>query len=115
VYEQANGRVLYAGAPAGQGYSGRWDAKNNPRWEGVKNLGPIPKGQYKISSPFTWNGQEYVMRLTPIGHDAKGRSGFLIHGDSKQRPGDASQGCIILPLEARRTIANNGTGILIVK
>jgi hypothetical protein len=43
------------------------------------------------------------MRLTPVGHDAFGRDGFLIHGDNLTH--DASTGCIILPPEIRDMIA----------
>jgi len=33
-----------------------------------------------------------------------GRDGFLIHGDSVRHPGDASEGCIILPRRFRERI-----------
>ena len=125
VYQQGTGHVQYAGATVDKtGYSGRWDAKNKTQWATVPNLGPIPQGTYQISAPFTMTGKTaagktwqmtHVMRLTPIGHNANNRNGFLIHGDSNLRPGDASKGCIILPLQTRQLISQNGTGILIVK
>ena len=46
------------------------------------------------------------MPLTPVGHDALGRSGFFIHGDSIK--GGASHGCIVLPRPVRLFIANSG-------
>jgi hypothetical protein len=37
-----------------------------------------------------------------------GRSGFLMHGDSTQSPGSASQGCIIMPRPVREQVWNSG-------
>lgn len=93
------------------GYSGRdTDAvqgKNNPVAEGVRDVGPIPRGRYQIGPVF--DSQEHgpvVMRLTPEpGTDTFGRDGFLIHGDSIQMPGTASHGCVILPRPARLAVA----------
>jgi len=47
------------------------------------------------------------MNLSPIGHNAHGRTAFRIHGDSGIRPGTASEGCIILPLAIRQKIADS--------
>ena len=46
------------------------------------------------------------MDLTPVGHNALGRDGFLIHGDNTRH--DASTGCIILPRDVRDQISNTG-------
>ena len=48
------------------------------------------------------------MALMPIGHNAHGRTHFLIHGDSIAHPGDASEGCIALSHAARQAIAISG-------
>ena len=45
-----------------------------------------------------------VMRLTPQGHTAQGRSGFLIHGD---RTHTASEGCVILDRTVRTQISRS--------
>lgn len=93
----------------GTGYSGRAEAKNNPRRENDVCKGPIPKGHWKT-------GKAY--RSTRVGAHAipleRGsdvavyhRSGFLIHGDSRIHPGQASSGCIVLPLSVRRLIRSN--------
>jgi hypothetical protein len=47
------------------------------------------------------------MNLSPIGHNAHGRTAFRIHGDSRLRPGTASEGCIVLPLAIRQKIADS--------
>lgn len=46
-----------------------------------------------------------VMRLTPVGHTPHGRAGFLIHGESRANPGNASEGCIILGRTTRESIS----------
>jgi hypothetical protein len=81
--------------------------------EGVPFMGPIPKGLYSIGTPRnTSNRGPYVLDLTPKGHNALGRSEFLIHGDSIKNPGKASEGCIILPKLVREKIANSGDKVL---
>jgi hypothetical protein len=86
------------------GYSGAGTGRNNPAEQAVPNIGPIPQGRYRIGPPFDAVKQgECTMRLTPVGHDALGRTGFLIHGDNLTH--DASTGCVILPPEIRDRIA----------
>lgn len=48
------------------------------------------------------------MVLSPDGHNAHGRTAFLIHGDSRTNPGNASEGCIVLPPAVRIRIAQSG-------
>lgn len=45
------------------------------------------------------------MALTAVGHDALGRSGFLMHGDNVKH--DASQGCIIMLRTVRDLVSNS--------
>jgi len=52
------------------------------------------------------------MRLTPMGHNALGRSGFMIHGNNVQN--NASQGCIILGPAIRQQVAGSGDAQLVV-
>ena len=55
----------------------------------------------------------YVIRLEPDpSNNMCGRSGFLIHGDSKTHPGSASQGCIVLPIKYRKDMWTSGDKIL---
>ena len=106
VYEQTTGKLSLDGKVIGIGYSGKGDGKNNPTKEKQQNVGPIPQGMYKLGGPRKWKGMPNVFDLVPNGHDAHGRTEFLIHGDSKQNPGNASEGCIILPVEIRKQIAD---------
>lgn len=99
-----NGEVVSNGA-----YSGKGAAKNNPAMEMVRNQGPIPRGQYKIGVARKHPAKGPItMSLAPVGHQAYGRTAFLIHGDSISNPGNASEGCVILEYAIRARIAASG-------
>jgi hypothetical protein len=96
------------------GYSGMGDGKNNPTMQNVGDVGPIPRGSYRIEDPVD-EPSSYTLPLVPgPSNNMYGRSGFLIHGDSLHLPGWASQGCIVLGLAARVKIAQSGVGDLLV-
>lgn len=82
-----------------QGYSGHGEGKNNPAMEAVRAVGPIPAGWWRITRWDDRHGEKgpTVAVLAPVGHDAHGRTDFLVHGDSASNPGGASLGCIIVP------------------
>lgn len=104
TYCQSSGQLRQNNELVATGYSGCGDGRNNPAEQAVPNVGPIPQGRYSIGVEFNAPVQgPCTMRLTPEGHDALGRDGFLIHGDNATH--DASTGCIVLPPEAREQIA----------
>ncbi len=106
IYSQTTGQLTRGGELIATGYSGFGSGRNNPAEQAVRNVGPIPQGRYRIGAEFDAAVQgPCTMRLTPEGHDALGRDGFLIHGDNAAH--DASTGCIILPFESRREIAGS--------
>ncbi|WP_281177397.1 tlde1 domain-containing protein [Paraburkholderia ferrariae] len=94
----------------GDGYSGRGEGKNNAAMQSSSNIGPIPRGKYQITSPFTHpHAGPYTMRLHPKpGTMTYGRSGFMIHGDSVAHARNASKGCIILAPTLRHRIWHSG-------
>ncbi|HEV2402315.1 MAG TPA: tlde1 domain-containing protein [Candidatus Sulfotelmatobacter sp.] len=111
TYTQKTGELEHDGEPIGTGYSGCGEGKNNPEMQSVHNIGPVPKGNWTISGPPVNTPQHgpYVLRLTPRSEtETFGRSGFLIHGDSKAAPGTASQGCIILARPMREKVWESG-------
>lgn len=119
-YSQRSG-ILSQGTLAGsvcvgkEGYSGRGVARDKPEFEAFHNAGPIPTGRYRIGMATTHPHKgSVVMSLTPLGHNARGRTGFLIHADSIKHPGEASEGCIILDAEQRKKIAQSGDRELVV-
>lgn len=110
-YSQQTGELQQDGKPVAAGYSGSGEGKNNPALDHVANVGPIPRGKWTVAGPPCDTGEHgpYVLRLDPEpGTQTHGRSGFLMHGDSKTHPGTASQGCIILPRSAREQVWQSG-------
>lgn len=113
LYSQRTGRLTHNGQMVSNGYSGKGIGRNNPQLEQTQNVGPIPRGRYRIGPAHTHPGKGPItMSLAPIGHMAYGRTHFLIHGDSRANPGNASEGCIILQLDVRRRIAASRDRIL---
>lgn len=111
TYCQSDGHVLdVTGKLLVVGYSGFGSGRNNPSQQSVHDLGPIPVGIWTFSAPTdTVTHGPYVLALTPEpGTDTFGRSGFLVHGDSREHPGEASHGCIILPRFARERMWESG-------
>jgi Protein of unknown function (DUF2778) len=115
TFEQSTGRWLDpTGKVLGVGYSGKDWGKNQPATQSVQFVGPIPEGLYLIGLPRdTVTHGDFVLPLTPDPANRMfGRSKFLVHGDSIPNPGTASEGCIILPIIARRQIANSDDNLL---
>ena len=111
TYIQHTGELQLNNQHVDNGYSGFGDGKNNPDMEGVEDVGPIPHGDWTISGPpvNTPEHGPYVLTLTPVDPaTALGRSGFLMHGDSIEHPGEASKGCIIMPHDTRVKVWTSG-------
>jgi|SRR5579862_1648174 len=111
TYVQQSGELQHDGKPIATGYSGAGAGKNNAALQNVPNVGPIPQGDWTISGPpvDTPDHGPCVLKLTPaVGTETFGRSGFLMHGDSKEHPGCASHGCVILPRSVREQVWNSG-------
>lgn len=110
-YNQRTGQLR---APDGQvytqrGYSGAPGFINNPEAEHLPFQGPIPRGRYRTGAvEDRANTGAFSIRLLPEGHDALGRTRFWLHGDSTRHPGQASEGCPILPRLYREAIINSG-------
>jgi hypothetical protein len=105
-YAQSTGILTHDEQSVACGYSGCGDAKNRPECQAIKCEGPIPQGVWAIVAVFDSSTHgPFCLRLAPKpSTDTFGRDGFLIHGDSVKFPGEASQGCIILPRRVREDI-----------
>jgi len=92
------------------GYSGLGIAKNDPAAQVLPDQGPIPQGSYLILQPEdSPTHGPFAMHLSPFAsNEMYGRSGFMIHGDSLEHPGAASDGCIILGRLYREAIWASG-------
>ena len=107
IYEQSTGRLSSTETGfSAIGYSGSGAGKNNSTMQSVRDVGPIPCGIYAISAPFdSPEHGPYALRLWPdAANNMFGRSGFLMHGDSLEHPGCASQGCVIMPRDVRQKV-----------
>lgn len=114
TFVQDTGELLRDNLHIDMGYSGKGSGKNNPDAQTVPDMGPIPCGDWEICGPpyETTHHGPYVLRLEPQNVITFGRSGFLIHGDSLEHPGEASEGCIILPRGTRNRIWQSGDTML---
>ncbi len=115
-YSQSTGRLLQDGVYIGTGYAGTGVGKNDPEFQMVANVGPLPQGGYTIGSPFTDpRDGPLCFRLTPDpANEMFGRSGFRIHADSIASPGSASEGCMVFSHPIRAQIAASGDQALTV-
>lgn len=103
-----------------KGYSGLGVGLNSPTFQCQQDLGPLPRGLYKIKAPKD-GPTPYSLPLSPQpGTDMCNppRHSFLIHGDRNSEPprapNAASHGCIILSRNVRETIWNSGDDVLLV-
>lgn len=111
TYIQKSGHLLDAeGELVGVGYSGFGLAKNDPAAQHVPNVGPIPVGFYTMEEPIDSPSHgPFAIPLTPDpSNEMFGRSAFLMHGDSIQHPGGASEGCIIQGPATRHKVWDSG-------
>ena len=112
TYQQSTGQLTDAnGTLVATGYSGAPAGKNDPTKQDVVKVGPIPRGNYAIGDPFSSPTHgPFAMHLTPDpANQMFGRDAFLMHGDSLEHPGGASEGCIIMPRPVReQKVWNSG-------
>ena len=107
-YYQNSGELFRDGKLVAVGYSGDPKHKNMTEHEGLRSKGPIPRGLYRMFYVYKKHPKlgPYAIALRPVGHNCLGRSGFMVHADSIRNPGAASQGCIIMPSDVRRLMAD---------
>ena len=111
TFNQKTGELQQDGRHVANGYSGAGQGKNNPDLQHVRNVGPIPQGEWTVAGPPVDSAEHgpYVLRLEPSdATETFGRSGFLMHGDSKTAPGTASHGCVIMPKFVREEVWQSG-------
>ena len=116
TYSQHSGLLSREVVHFSGGYSGHLEGLNNPDMQHVAGVGPIPRGTYTITHPFTSDSTgPYSMRLIPApGNVMFGRSAFLIHGDNRLGNHSASHGCIIEAHAIRVPIWESGDRLLSV-
>jgi hypothetical protein len=122
-YKQETGDLLLNDEHIAFGYSGGGEGKNNPAMQDIHDVGPIPRGRYKVELIADQNGVpvDYEEKKAPVFHlipdpsnEMFGRAGFLIHGDSISAPGTASEGCVIMAHWVRDKVRTSGESDLLV-
>ncbi len=95
----------YSGGGCGQDP----DAVDNPDDVALKGIGPLPEGLYTFGQPVPQSKLgPFAIPLSPDpSNQMYGRGDFFCHGDSTQHPGDASEGCVIMPLTWRQAMWNS--------
>ena len=65
VYVQKTGKMTLDGKDLGTGYSGHGEGVNNPAKEDVKNVGPIPAGNWTVGKAFKHDTKMPEQGLSP--------------------------------------------------
>lgn len=104
IYVQSTGEIALQNGgfelPFAIGSAGAGEGRNNPSQDHVRNVGPIPRGRYRLSAmAHNRFASPAIFCIPEADTDTKGRSGFWIHGGSK------SEGCILLQYRDRTFIA----------
>ena len=111
TFSQSSGAVSCTDGMSGDvyyhanGYAGLAFGKNNPDWQDVPFIGPLPRGCYRVGSPTNRghtgpNSLPLVPLFSPdLSNSFRDLNSSRIHGDAinKDRQGKASNGCPVLP------------------
>jgi hypothetical protein len=105
-FSQSTGILRHNGILFGSGWAGQGVGRGNPDAQQLHNIGPLPRGRYRIGPAYTHpHLGPLVMNLTPDPQNNMfGRSDFRIHGASLEHPELSSEGCVILSREVRQGI-----------
>lgn len=95
TYHQCSGQLYHDGKLIATGYAGTGDGRNNPKYQCVIKVGPLPQGFYTIGKAYKHAKLGPIcMNLEPDASNSMcGRSAFRIHGNNAAN--DASLGCMI--------------------
>jgi hypothetical protein len=107
-FEQSTGKLFDPqGAYVATGYAGgncgkNPEGMNNPDMQSVPNVGPLPQGIYTFGVVVDHSTLgPFAIQLIPEPENIMfGRGHFFMHGDTEP-PGNASEGCIIMPRSVR--------------
>lgn len=117
-FSQRSGHLFHGQQFVANGYSGAPGYLDNPDDQQLKDKGPLPVGLYIIEPPIEKHPKLglFVLPLNPsLSNQMYGRSGFYIHGDNALGNGSASEGCIIMPHDARVAIWASNDHVITVQ
>lgn len=109
IYVQLSGELFAVNGdftmPLGAGYAGALHGLNNPELDGVRNIGPLPEGEYRMRVYPHPRFAEPAIKLVQVKGETHERSGFWIHGDNAKADRSASSGCPVFSRPVRQCIA----------
>lgn len=113
-YDSTNGHMLMDGYYIWTGYSGHGRGRNDPDFETIHDVGPIPRGEYVFGKPIDHPALgPYAIPIHPQPTtNTFGRSGFYLHGDDAEH--DASLGCIVKSPKSMRMKIVEGDELTVV-
>jgi hypothetical protein len=100
----------YAGGNCGRNPEG----VNNPDLCNVRDVGPLPPGDYTIGAPVEHPKLgPFALPLTPAAtNEMFGRSDFFMHGDNPAENESASEGCPVVRRPTRETVNESSDKLL---
>lgn len=117
TYSQSMGDLRHDGHLVGNGYAGRGEGLNNPAMQDARDVGPLPRGQYRIGPPVNPPNHLGPVAL-PLDPDPANRmfnrADFFMHGDNAAQHHAASCGCIIMRPSVRQQVDASGDRALTV-
>jgi len=98
-------------------YSGAGPGKNNPDLQDIPYVGPVTRGTWTIGPGYSSPKGTPTFRLWPwamneVYDTFRDPASFLIHAESSEHPGEASEGCIVCDKRTRDQISKYGGGTL---
>jgi hypothetical protein len=119
TYIQTSGAMIRPdGSLLATGYAGHGEGRNNPAFQAVAGVGPLPCGMYSRGPLEEHHGSlgANVAQLEPDpANQMFGRSGFYSHGRHNLQDLDASHGCLVLDHDARMEfLTSPDTGLRVI-
>ena len=110
TYAQKTGELQQDSTHVATGYSGSGSG-NNPAMQNVADVGPIPAGDWTIAghppTPPVMVHTFCNFSRTPKPRPSAAADSSCM-ATPKRHPGSASEGCVILPRDAREQVWNSG-------
>jgi hypothetical protein len=98
----------------GHAYAGKGTGKNNPDFQTVKDVGPLPCGFYLIGEPIDHPHLGlFAMPLLPDPSNVMyDRGDFWWHGENAKHPGESSNGCVVSSPLLRHAVHDSKDNLL---
>lgn len=117
TYQQSTGAIWQNNAaPLGHGYAGAPGAVNDASKQHLRNVGPLPRGLYRMLPAVTHPRLGAVaIELQPDLHNEMfKRSDFWIHGDNRLNNRTGSLGCPVMVRAVRAALDKSQDRWLVV-